>query len=75
MKVLELKNFKGVSKIDSKELVANSIDKKNLENIKAIFELGRIVDGKAYTMGEVWAVYNEDQADEQNKFLSETTRP
>lgn len=71
MKILKLKNDFVVSKNDRYQLAPNY---KNLENIKAMFELDRIVNGNPYTIKDVWDFYNEELVDEQNKFLSKNAR-
>lgn len=37
----------------------NHVDFKFLDNIKAVYEIGRIVNHKQFTMVDVWKAYNE----------------
>lgn len=73
MKILKLKNHSTVTKNTSLRLQTNRKKIKELENIKAMFELGRIVDGIPYTLSDVWVVYNESVADEQTELLFKST--
>ena len=73
MKIIELNESVGVSRNLKSGLVSNHINHKSLENIKAIFEISRIVNGQQYTMQDVWSIYSEDLANEI-KFLPKTSR-
>lgn len=54
-----------VSKNPKRELVSNSInspvDFNYLENIKAVYEIRRIIQKKSYSIQDVWAAYNDQR--------------